>query len=210
MWPANVLTSGHAVGPRRTMTMHHQHQQSGQQHEQMSQPSQGSQQPWTQQSMGQQPMGQDPMEQQPQSMGQQPQQSMGQQWGGQEAELALSDVESTTQQNIVHQISRAIQVCEWCADQCMHLGDPAMNDCIHLCEDVSDMGRTALALIPRHSYHTEEFLQLYAQVLEACAQECSQHHHAHCQECAQVLDGASSSLYDFIAESAQGGQMGSW
>ena len=111
--------------------------------------------------------------------------------------LRLQDVETPQQQAAISDLTRAIQVCEWCADQCIQLGDPNMTACIRHCQDVSTLGTTALTLIPRQSRQTHQYLPQLNQALQACAQECQQHRHAHCQECAQLLPQVAQSLYQF-------------
>ena len=145
--------------------------------------------------------------QHPQQQGGQVQQQFAQ--GGQQMGQRLQDVESPQQQTAIHDITWAIEVCEWCANQCIQLEDPNMAECIRLCEDVSELGETAITLIPRKSRFAHQHLQVLQQALQACAQECSQHHHAHCQECAEVLPQTIQSIQQF--ESMQQGshqQMG--
>jgi Cys-tRNA synthase (O-phospho-L-seryl-tRNA:Cys-tRNA synthase) len=101
----------------------------------------------------------------------------------------------------LHEVAQAIQVCGWCADQCIQSADPNMIECIRLCEDVSELGETALTLIPRNSRHAHQHLQTLQQALQACAQECGQHHHAHCQECAQVLPQTAQSIQQYVGAS---------
>jgi len=133
--------------------------------------------------------------QMPQTRGGQARQPMQQPTqGGQQMGQRLQDVETPQQQAAVGNIAWAIQVCEWCADQCIQLADPNMVECIRLCEDVSELGKTALTLIPRNSRYTQQHLQTFQQALQACAQECSHHRHAHCQDCAQVLPQTVQSI----------------
>lgn len=108
--------------------------------------------------------------------------------------LALQDVETTQQRAAVDAIARAIQTCEWCADQCVQLADPNMIECIRLCRDVSDLGETALALLPRNSRYAQSVLSTLEQAVQACGQECGRHSHAHCQECSQVLGRAAEAI----------------
>jgi hypothetical protein len=126
---------------------------------------------------------------------QQPMQQFTQ--GGQQMGQRHQDAETPSQRAAVDNIAWAIQVCEWCADQCIQLADPNMVECIQLCEDVSELGETALTLIPRNSRYTQQHLQTFQQALQACAQECSQHHHAHCQECSQVLPQVGQSIQQY-------------
>jgi len=115
---------------------------------------------------------------------QQPQQgaSQGMQ-GGQTMNETLPDAYWTG----LTSVAQAIAVCEFCASQCIHEADPMMLDCIKLCEDVADIGKTVLSVVPTESYNAEPIVEAFQQAVQACAQECGQHQHAHCQECAQVL-----------------------
>jgi len=122
---------------------------------------------------------------------------------GQQMGLALQDVETREQRIAVDDISRAIQVCGWCADQCIQSADPNMIECIRLCEDVAELGEAALALVPRNSRFLQPVLQAFEQAAQACAQECGQHSHAHCQECAQVLPQATQSVQQFVGSWGQ-------
>lgn len=112
--------------------------------------------------------------------------------------LRLQDVETPQQRAAVESIARAIQTCEWCADQCVQLGDPNMTECIRLCEDVSELGEAAITLVPRRSRYAGQVLQAFQQAVQACGQECGRHRHDHCQECAQVLGGTSESIQQLL------------
>lgn len=141
----------------------------------------------------------------PSTRGIQSQQPGGQSMqGGRQMGLRYQDVTSPQDQAAVDTLAWAIQVCEWCADECIQLADPSMIECIRLCNDVSDLGQAALGLMPRRSRHAQQHLQTVLQALDACARECSQHQHAHCQECAQALDQAAESI-----QQCMGGQAGS-
>jgi len=117
---------------------------------------------------------------------------------GQQMGLSLQDVESPEQRAAVDDISWAIQVCGWCAGQCIEAADPNMVACIRHCEDVTELGETALALVPRNSPSLQPVLQAFQQAAQACARECGQHQHAHCQECAQVLPQVAQSVQQFL------------
>lgn len=130
--------------------------------------------------------------------------------GGQQAEFGgqtpgqqsgtgtrLQDVESPQQRAALDGIARAIAVCEHCADQCIQLGDPNMTECIRLCEDVAELGETATVLLPRNSRHAWPVLGTLERAIQACRQECGQHGHAHCQECAAVLGDVQNALQQF-------------
>ena len=66
----------------------------------------------------------------------------------------------------------AAEMGEWCADQCADHGK-GMARCLRLCRDVADLA----SLCARGS----EFNSQVAEACEACAEECEQHDHDHCQ-----------------------------
>jgi hypothetical protein len=138
------------------------------------------------------------------------QQMGGQQMGGQQTgggtNMALQDVETPQQRQAIESITRAMQVCGWCAEQCIQKADPMMIGCIRSCEDVIELGETALALTPRQSQFAPSTLQTFAQAAEACAQECGQHRDAHCRECAQVLPQAAQAARQLSGEIGQQSQ----
>lgn len=101
-------------------------------------------------------------------------------------------------------VAQAIELCGWCADKCIEEANPNMIECIKLCEDVVEIGETVLALGPRSSRFAPELAQTFERAAQACARECAQHSHSHCQECASVLPQAAQTVRQL---SAQGGGM---
>lgn len=137
-----------------------------------------------------------------QAMGGQPQQMAGQQQQ-QAPGVRLQDVQGPQERAAVDALVRAIEVCEFCAEQCIQLGDPNMTECIRLCEDVSELGEVALTLIPRNSRYTQDILRTFEQAAQACAQECGRHMHSHCQECATVLGQTLDTIKQFSQSKPQ-------
>ena len=143
--------------------------------------------------MTQQPMQQQgrpaQQSQQPIQMGQQPQRGMQGQQMQTAMGLRFADATTQEQQIALSEILEAIKVCEWCADQCLDEG-PAMAECIRRCRDVTDIGSATVQLMSRHSIVADEAANMFINAASACLQECSTHHHAHCQDCAEKLDRA--------------------
>lgn len=167
----------------------------------MGQPTAQSQQPATggeQGSMGRQPYGG-----QQGSMGQQG--TMGQQpYGGQQGSMGRQESmgrhRGATQQGMLDQrevataVARAIEVCAYCADQCIRDADPGMVECIRMCEDVTELGEAALSLVPRDSRYGQQVLGMFQEAATDCAMECSRHPAGHCQECATVLEQSVNAI----------------
>lgn len=146
------------------------------------------------------------MSQQPQSQtgvqtGQQigGQQGMSQGMGGQQMQGRLSP----QQRSALIDVARAVEVCSWCADQCIQEVNPNMVECIRLCEDVVELGEAVLALAPRNSRFSQSVVQPFQQAVQACGQECSSHQASHCQECAQVLSQVANSTQQLLQSPAR-------
>lgn len=156
-----------------------------------------SQQP-QQQPQSQQPQSQQPSQQmQPGGPGQVGQSTAG---GGTQMGQQFAGRLQPQQRSALVDITRAIEVCEWCADQCVQSADPNMIECIRLCEDVSELGESALVLLPRNSRFATSVAEIFQQAAIACAQECSQHPHSHCQECATILGQTVDAVGQFVQQ----------
>ena len=93
----------------------------------------------------------------------------------------------------------AAQASEWCADECIQLGDPAMASCITLCRDVADLSTIHARLMARGSSYEADLAAICAKLCEECALECEQFDHEHCQVCAEVLHTCASSCREMAA-----------
>jgi len=143
---------------------------------------------------------------------QQPQQFQRQQGGVQQQQSGAQrqDAGQLPQQfrQSLDAVAQAIEVCGWCADKCVEEADPNMIECIKLCEDVVEIGEAVLALGPRSSRFTPELVQTFERAAQACAQECGQHQHSHCQECATVLPQSAQIARQLAGQSGQTEQFG--
>jgi len=87
--------------------------------------------------------------------------------------------------------NEAVEVCEWCADEC--LGDSDMEECARLCRDVVDIASLHARFMARDSQFSQHLAEACAEACEACADECSKHDANHCQVCAEVLPECAES-----------------
>lgn len=141
-----------------------------------------------------------------QKISQQGGQQTGQVQTGQPAGKRLQDVQSPQEAAAVNAITRSIEICEWCADQCVAEGNPNMAECIRLCEDVSEIGEASQVLLSRKSNYSTPVLQTLERAMQACAQECSRHTQGHCQDCASVLGQSLGSIQQLTGTAGQGMQ----
>lgn len=117
--------------------------------------------------------------------------------------MRFADVETLEERAVIEGVVQSINACGWCADQCVQLADKNMVECVRLCEDVTEIGEAALVLLSRRSRNTATVLQAFEQAAEACAVECSQHQHEHCQECVEALDYAIDSIQQYLGVGSQ-------
>ena len=115
---------------------------------------------------------------------------MGQQSG--RPDMKLEDAMTDEMRVALHDFVQSATACEWCADRCIDEG-PGMSECIRLCRDVADLATLNVQFISRDSIFGSRAADLFADAAEACARECAQHPHQHCQECADVLSRAAQS-----------------
>lgn len=99
----------------------------------------------------------------------------------------VSKIESLSdeQRDCIENCNEAVEVCEWCADEC--LGSEEMEECARLCRDVADLTSMHARFMARGSNYSSQLAQACAEACEDCADECESHDADHCQLCAEVL-----------------------
>lgn len=138
-----------------------------------------------------------------QATGQMEQQDQTGQPPGNATDIKLEEGISDEMRVALHDFIQAMNACEWCADRCIESG-PQMAECIRLCRDVADLASLNAKLLARDSIFGPEVAEVFAQAADACAEECAQHPHQHCQECAEVLHRAARSTRKMIASFTPG------
>ncbi|AGB16576.1 hypothetical protein Halru_1980 [Halovivax ruber XH-70] len=94
--------------------------------------------------------------------------------------------------------SEASQACEWCADECIGMGEEMAN-CIRLCRDVADLTSMNARFMSRNSGYSIDLSELVIDAAEECADECEQHDHEHCQVCADKLRTCADACRDMVS-----------
>ncbi|SNR59009.1 MULTISPECIES: four-helix bundle copper-binding protein [Hymenobacter] len=99
--------------------------------------------------------------------------------------MAFSPASYSQNQPVLDALSRCIAACEMCADACLHEDHVKMMvPCIRLDRDCADICRLTAAFIARGSDHAKHVLRECIEICQKCADECGQHQHDHCQQCA--------------------------
>ncbi|WP_276254597.1 four-helix bundle copper-binding protein [Halomontanus rarus] len=101
-------------------------------------------------------------------------------------------------QNCIDNCLEAAQACEWCADACAGEGEE-MAECIRLCRDVADLTTLHARFMARDSDYHADLAAVCADACEACAEECAQHDHEHCQVCADACEACAESCREMAA-----------
>lgn len=121
--------------------------------------------------------------------------------------LRLDDALTNEMRVALHDFAQAANVTEWCAEQCIDEG-PQMAECIRLCRDVADLAEMNVKFMTRDSAFGPDLVDVFVQAADACARECAQHSHSHCQECVDVLSRSIVSAEEMLASFQGGGQGG--
>jgi len=95
-------------------------------------------------------------------------------------------------------IAQAMAVTGYCAKECVEMADQRMVECIQSCTNVMELGETSLTLVGTFSRYAPQVLRAFKEALDECAQICSQHQHASCQECATVLPQTSQQVTQLL------------
>lgn len=93
----------------------------------------------------------------------------------------------------------AAQACEWCATECIRMGDEEMTRCIELCRDVADVMTLHARMMARDSDYSSDLAATCADLCAECADECEGHDNEHCQTCADVLRECEESCRDMAS-----------
>lgn len=93
---------------------------------------------------------------------------------------------------------KAAQACEWCADECLGMGEE-MTRCIRLCRDGADLTTLHARLMARDSRYSSDLAGICAEACSECADECGKHDHDHCQLCADLLRECADSCREMAA-----------
>lgn len=111
--------------------------------------------------------------------------------------MALTEIDHVSENEEMAQCIdncfNAAQACEWCADECIQMGDEEMARCIELCRDVADLTTNHARFMVRNSEFSSDLAATCADACEECADECEQFDAEHCQVCADVLRDCAES-----------------
>lgn len=104
--------------------------------------------------------------------------------------------EGSRMEECIDNCLEATQASEWCADECIALGDSDMSRCIRLCRDIADIASLHARLMGRSSEVEADLAVVCADLCEEGATECDRHDYDHCRITADILRTCAASCRD--------------
>lgn len=96
-------------------------------------------------------------------------------------------MENLKYQELIQTLLNCALACENCATACLQEEDVKMMvPCIRLDRDCADLCLQAARLLQRSSDIALQYLLLCEEICRKCGDECAQHEHDHCRQCAQA------------------------
>ena len=113
---------------------------------------------------------------------------------------ASAPAPNANHQAVLDALSRCIAACEMCATACPQEDDVQMMvPCIRLDRDCADICRLTAAFIARGSDHARHVLKECIEICRKCGEECGQHQHDHCQQCAAACQACLEACKTYAA-----------
>lgn len=97
----------------------------------------------------------------------------------------IKTIEVMNHKELIRTLTACASACNHCADACLeeeHV--KKMVTCIRLDRECAAICEAAAKVLSGTSQFSADLLALCEKVCTACAKECEQHEHQHCQECA--------------------------
>ena len=89
--------------------------------------------------------------------------------------------------SIIQILQNCVKTCNECFTACLKENDVTMMaECIRLDRECAEVCGLLEQFLSRGSQFSAELAALCAKICEACASECIQHEHEHCQQCATL------------------------
>ena len=90
-------------------------------------------------------------------------------------------------ESCIEACNECVTACENCASSCLHEQDiKSMARCIELDRDCADICSLAAQFMSRGSTYAAKLCALFAEIFQACGDECAKCKMEHCQQCAKA------------------------
>ena len=88
-------------------------------------------------------------------------------------------------------------ICNACYKSCLYERDTMMARCIELTKECAGICQHAATMLACDSENADKFLNLCAEVCEACAEECEKYDLVHCRQCAHICRKCSEMCFAY-------------
>ncbi|MAP53536.1 four-helix bundle copper-binding protein [Altibacter sp.] len=103
-------------------------------------------------------------------------------------------------EKLIHALGNCINHCNYCADAC--LDEPnvkQMVSCIRTDRVCAEVCSTLNQLLAMDYKEVDDLVRYCIKVCKACAEECGQHDHDHCKQCAEACKKCIEACEDFLS-----------
>lgn|SRR5690606_7172724 len=103
-------------------------------------------------------------------------------------------------EKLIHALGNCINHCNYCADACLDEENVnMMTDCIRLDRVCAETCAALNQVLSTNYKDVQGLIDYCIQVCEACANECEQHEHQHCQDCAKACRECAEACRQYAA-----------
>lgn len=101
---------------------------------------------------------------------------------------------------LIHALGRCINACNYCADACLDEENvKMMKDCIRTDRVCAEVCSTVNQVLITGYKNVNALVEYCISVCTDCAEECSNHEHQHCQDCAKACKECIDACKSYLA-----------
>ena len=101
---------------------------------------------------------------------------------------------------LISALGNCINHCNYCADACLEEENVKMMvNCIRTDRVCAEVCSTLAQVLATKFEDVDDLVRYCQKVCNACADECSQHDHKHCQDCAEACRKCAEACEAYLA-----------
>lgn len=103
-------------------------------------------------------------------------------------------------EKLIHALGNCINHCNYCADACLDEDNVKMMvDCIRTDRVCAEVCAALIQILATGYKDVDGLVQYCIKVCNACADECENHEHSHCKECAKACRDCVQACKEYLA-----------
>ncbi|MCF4100886.1 four-helix bundle copper-binding protein [Gillisia sp. M10.2A] len=103
-------------------------------------------------------------------------------------------------EKLIHALGNCINHCNYCADACLDEDNVKMMvKCIRTDKVCAEVCAALNQVLATGYTDVNDLVKYCIKVCKACAEECEQHDHKHCQDCAKACNDCVKACQEFLA-----------